>query len=230
MKKVWIIEDDANICEMLSQLFKETYTTKILTTGTEAILALNQLDADLILLDLMLPEVMGESILKQIRQRSNVPVIILTAVTDKERTVQLLKEGANDYITKPFSIEELEARMEVQLRNSSQSHEIAEKNSLEYKNVILNKETVEVLVKGTAINLAQKEFQLLELLMTYPKKIYSKRNLYETVWQDDYIGGENTVNVHISNIRKKIKQLDAENEYIETVWGMGIRLAKESDK
>lgn len=224
MKHVLIVEDDENICQLLRHLFQEKYRLTIVQSGTEAVIQISEQLFDLVILDLMLPGVTGESVLKMIKKESTVPVIIMTAVNDKKKTVELLKEGAADYVTKPFDIDELEARVEVQLRNSLGNTPQVE--VLTFKHLSLNVENYEVTVQNEKIDISHKEYQLLELLLSYPNKIYSKANLYERIWGDSYIGGENTVNVHISTLRKKLKEADPENEYIETVWGMGIRLAK----
>ncbi|WP_321387457.1 response regulator transcription factor [uncultured Enterococcus sp.] len=224
MKHVLIVEDDENICQLLRHLFQEKYRLTIVQSGTEAVIQISEQLFDLVILDLMLPGVTGESVLKMIKKESTVPVIIMTAVNDKKKTVELLKEGAADYVTKPFDIDELEARVEVQLRNSLGNTPQVE--VLTFKHLSLNVENYEVSVQNEKIDISHKEYQLLELLLSYPSKIYSKANLYERIWGDSYIGGENTVNVHISTLRKKLKEADPENEYIETVWGMGIRLAK----
>lgn len=225
MKHVLVVEDDENICQLLRHLFQEKYRLTIVQSGTEAVIQIAENRFDLVLLDLMLPGVTGESVLKMIKRESSVPVIIMTAVNDKKKTVELLKDGAADYVTKPFDIDELEARMEVQLRNNVIAAPKSEE--LIFKNLSLDSENYEVAVHHEKLDVSHKEYQLLELLLNYPNKIYSKANLYERVWGDSYIGGENTVNVHISTLRKKLKEADPENEYIETVWGMGIRLAKE---
>ncbi|MBP1047548.1 response regulator transcription factor [Enterococcus sp. BWM-S5] len=225
MKKVLIVEDDENICQLLNHLFQEKYQLTIVRSGTEGVIRASEETFDLVILDLMLPGVTGESVLKSIKKESAVPVIIMTAVNDKKKTVELLKEGAADYVTKPFDIEELEARIEVQLRNTAIL--APQEKTMAFKNLTLNMASYEVSVRSKQIDISHKEYQLLELLLSYPNKIYSKANLYERVWGDSYIGGENTVNVHISTLRKKLKAADPDNEYIETIWGMGIRLAKE---
>lgn len=222
-----IVEDDDNICQLLRHLFQDSYQLTIVQTGTEAVIQISEAVFDLVILDLMLPGVTGESVLKRIKKESTVPVIIMTAVDDKKKTVALLKDGAADYITKPFDIEELEARVEVQLRNAAVG--VPKKRIVAFKNLSLDVENYEVSVCDERLDISHKEYQLLELLLNYPGKIYSKANLYERVWGDSYIGGENTVNVHISTLRKKLKEADPENEYIETIWGMGIRLAKEGN-
>lgn len=224
MKKLLLIEDDESICQLISHLFKEKYDVAIRTTGTEGLLAINQNTYDLVLLDLMLPGVTGESVLQTVRKTSDVPIIILTAIDNKEKTVELLRNGANDYITKPFHIEELEARIEIHLLQTR----VQEVQKLEHKKLSLDTDLLEATVQGERLTISNKEFQVLELLLRHPNKIYSKANLYETIWQDAYIGGENTINVHISSLRKKLKELDPTEEYIETIWGTGIRLSKEA--
>ncbi|MEI5989225.1 hypothetical protein A5881_000713 [Enterococcus termitis] len=223
MKKILLIEDDQNICDLVRLLFKDKYKLSVKQSGTEGILEALSHSYDLILLDLMLPGVTGESVLQTIRKTSEVPIIILTAIDTKEKTVALLRNGANDYVTKPFHIEELEARIEIHTHQTS----IKEKQLLIHKNLRLDTEYSEALINENTLTISNKEFQLLELLLRHPNKIYSKANLYEAIWHDAYIGGENTVNVHISSLRKKLKELDPNEEYIETIWGTGIRLSKE---
>ncbi|MGY3779484.1 response regulator transcription factor [Isobaculum melis] len=224
MKRLLLIEDDENICQLISHLFKEKYDVTVKNSGTEGLLAISQNTYDLVLLDLMLPGITGESVLQTVRKTSDVPIIILTAIDNKEKTVELLRNGANDYLTKPFHIEELEARIEIHLLQTR----VKEVQTLVHKKLSLDTELLEATVQGERLTISNKEFQVLELLLRHPNKIYSKANLYETIWQDAYIGGENTINVHISSLRKKLKELDPEEEYIETIWGTGIRLSKEA--
>lgn len=226
MKRVLIVEDDKHICQLLESLFQADYQLTIVQTGTEAVLKVSENDYELVLLDLMLPGITGESVLQMIKKKKAIPVIVMTAVDDKRKTVELLKNGADDYITKPFDIEELAVRMEVQLRKTVITES---KTSVRtFKNLCINSETYEAMIVDQLLDISHKEFQILSLLVDYPSKIYSKANLYERIWGDSYIGGENTVNVHISTLRKKLSVADPENEYIETIWGMGIRLAKEA--
>ena len=226
MKRILIVEDDIHICQLLREFFQNSVQLTIVHTGTEGALLGGSGSYDLILLDLMLPGKDGEQVLKEIRQHVQTPVIVMTAIGDKEKTVTLLKAGANDYIPKPFNFDELEARIEVQFRNQPT---ILEEKKLTYKNLTLNEEFHQISVFDQPIEASRKEYQLMDLLLTNPKKIFSKENLYERVWEESYLGGENTLNVHLSNLRKKLKSADPENEYIETIWGMGIRLAKEQN-
>lgn len=223
MKHILLIEDDQNICELLAHLLTNRYQLDTANSGTEALMQISKNKYDLILLDLMLPGVTGESVLEMVRRTSHVPIIIITALNDKSKTVNLLRKGANDYITKPFHVEELEARIEVQLRNTALLTEPGDE--LSYHNLTLIREEYKVLVHNQDIQVSHKEYKLLELLLLHPKKIYSKANLYQTIWENDYFGGENTINVHISTLRKKLKDADPDTEYIETIWGLGIRLA-----
>lgn len=225
MSKLLIVEDDGNICQLLELLLKDNHKLTIVNTGTEALLQVNQAQFDLILLDLMLPGVTGESVLTTIRKTSQTPIIITTAIDDKAKIVELLKLGADDYLTKPFNLDELQARIDVQLRKIS--HEMLPDKTFVYKNLSLNPENLELRIGDAKLTVAQKEYQIMALLINHPNKIFTKENLYERVWQENYLGGENTLNVHLSNLRKKLKAADPETDYIETVWGMGIRLAKE---
>ncbi|MGO2199423.1 MAG: response regulator transcription factor [Pseudolactococcus laudensis] len=225
MSKLLIVEDDGNICQLLELLLKDNHKLTIVNTGTEALLQVNQAQFDLILLDLMLPGVTGESVLTTIRKTSQTPIIITTAIDDKAKIVELLKLGADDYLTKPFNLDELQARIDVQLRKIS--HEMLPDKTFAYKNLSLNPENLELRIGDAKLTVAQKEYQIMALLINHPNKIFTKENLYERVWQENYLGGENTLNVHLSNLRKKLKAADPETDYIETVWGMGIRLAKE---
>lgn len=225
MSKILIVEDDGNICQLLELLLKDKHKLTIVNTGTEALLQVNQAQFDLILLDLMLPGVTGESVLTTIRKTSQTPIIITTAIDDKAKIVELLKLGADDYLTKPFNLDELQARIDVQLRKIS--HKMLPDKTFAYKNLSLNPENLELRIGDAKLTVAQKEYQIMVLLINHPNKIFTKENLYERIWQENYLGGENTLNVHLSNLRKKLKAVDPETDYIETVWGMGIRLAKE---
>lgn len=226
MGNILIIEDDQQIAELLHTTLQQEHQLNFAYSGTEALYKLAEHKYDLILLDIMLPGMKGEDVLSNIRDKSKTPVVILTALHDQIKIVELLNKGANDYITKPFHIEELKARILVQLRNHTPALD-NETETLQYNNLTLNILTNEIFYKGTTIPVTKKEFRILELLLRHPKKIYSKQELYQLVWNNDYMEDENTVNVHISNLRRKFQKFDKKNEYIETVWGIGIRLKGE---
>ena len=183
-------------------------------------------EIDLVLLDIMLPGKGGEEVLKFIRQRSSVPVIMLTALGDKHLISQYLLDGANDYIVKPFDLEEVYARVSVQLREHSKGRSKPD-NIYQVKNITINPDSFEVSCQGKVIRLGKKEFQILYTLLQNPKKIFTKEDLYETVWEAPYLSGDNTLNAQLSNLRKKLAKVDGSTEYIETIWGLGVRLKGE---
>ena len=171
----------------------------------------------------------GQAVLEAIRAFSQVPVIMLTALGDKKLISQMLLAGANDYMVKPFDFEELYARVAVQLRtagheagaNSQPSQATTRVGQLQ-----IQADSFEISREGQAVRLSKKEFGILTTLLGEPQRIFTKELLYELVWQDAFIPGDNTLNTHLSNLRKKISQLDDSQDYIETVWGLGVRLAQ----
>lgn len=223
MKAILIVEDDTNINNLLLEaLSKEGYLCEQAFSGTEALLRLEMKQYALVLLDLMLPGMTGEEVLDKIRTKGNMPVIVLTAKDSLNEKVNLLTGGADDYITKPFQIEEVLARVQVQLRHASKDTE--EGQVLSYKNMILDKTHFQVKIDGQELpKVTRQEFAILELLLKNPKRVFSKEDIFEYAWEEAYMGETKTLDVHISNIRKKIKTV-TEEEYIETVWGIGYRL------
>ena len=222
MEKILIVEDDNNINQMIYETFtKAGYSCTSAYSGTEALLRIESGEFGLIILDLMLPGMSGDEVLKNIRKKSGVPVIVLSAKDELDTKVDLLTLGANDYMTKPFELKELEARALVQLRDNKTTHdgEIIEFNQLKY-----DIQKKQVSINGKNIPLTVHELKILELLLRHPGQVFSKNEIYEYAWDDYYIGEDKTIHVHISNIRQKIKKI-TEKEYIETVWGMGFKLA-----
>ena len=228
MARILIVEDNNEIQEILRTLLSEEHEVIQAFSGTEGMIRFEQGDIDLILLDIMLPGKNGDQVLKAIRQDSSVPVIMLTALSDKKLISQYLLDGANDYIVKPFDLDEVFARVTVQLRQNSdkQSAEIENPDKLiqQLKNIQFDADSFEIKNSQETIRLAKKECLILQTLLRHPKKIYTKEELYELVWEDTYLPGDNTLNTHLSNLRKKLSQLDPEQEYIETIWGVGVRL------
>lgn len=222
MKKILIVEDDNSINEMIREgLLKSGYSCFSAFSGTEARLLLNQETYDLMILDLMLPGITGTELLTEIRGNSNMPVIVLSAKDELDTKVDLLKLGANDYMTKPFELKELEARIFVQLRNAADKEKAEE--DLEYKELYLDVQKKQLFVCKKPVALTAREYHIMELFLKYPEKVFSKNELYEYAWEEYYIGEDKTIHVHISNIRGKIKKI-TDREYIETVWGLGFRL------
>ena len=228
MARILIVEDNNEIQEILRTLLSEEHEVIQAFSGTEGMIRFEQGDIDLILLDIMLPGKNGDQVLKLIRQDSSVPVIMLTALSDKKLISQYLLDGANDYIVKPFDLDEVFARVMVQLRQNSdkQAAEIEHPDKLfhQLKNIQFNADSFEIKNCRETIRLAKKECLILQTLLGHPKKIFTKEELYELVWEDTYLPGDNTLNTHLSNLRKKLSQLDSDQEYIETIWGVGVRL------
>lgn len=222
MSRLLIIEDDVNINEMLQEAFgKKGYEVVSAYSGTEGILRIEKETYQMVILDLMLPGMDGQQVLKNIREKSNVPVIVLSAKDELDTKVDLLMSGASDYMTKPFELKELEARVLVQLRNAAGKNEVF----LEYRDLRTDREGKKVILCGKPLSLTAQEYRILELLLKHPQKVFTKNEIYEYAWEEYYMGEDKTINVHISNIRQKMKKITQE-EYIETVWGMGFKLAE----
>lgn len=223
MKNILIAEDDVNINEMIrTSLTQAGYSCVSAYSGTEAVLQFDHAESfDLVILDLMLPGIPGQDVLQELRKSSNIPVIVLSAKDELDTKVDLLTLGANDYMTKPFDLKELETRVMVQLRNTGSNME--DNTNLTYKDLQLDKSKKQFSVCGTPVSLTAHELRIMELFLNYPERVFSKGEIYESAWEDYYMGEDKTINVHISNIRAKIKKI-TDTEYIETIWGLGFRL------
>lgn len=222
--RILVVEDDNDINQLLCNIItKSNYHPQPAYSGTEAILYLKEQNWDLVLLDLMLPGKSGEEILTELTANSEVPVIIISAKRSAETKVSQLRAGADDFITKPFDIEEVSARIDSVLRRYKRTSVVGE-NLLTFKDLQMDVDAKVVTVAGIKLTLTAREFSILHLLLASPKKVFSKANLFESVWHEPYHGDDNTVNVHMSNLRNKLGQANPEEEYIETIWGMGYRL------
>lgn len=217
MQRILIIEDDNHINDMIKEyLENHGYECFQAFSGSEGKLLIDRENYDLILLDLMLPGMTGEELIGELTKKAK--IIVISAKNEIESKVNLLDLGANDYICKPFDLTELLARVKVQLRE----HQIKQR-ILTYKNWTIDLELMIMTVDNQRIDLTSREFQIIELLMTYPQKVFTKENIYEYIWEDEYIVGDKTINVHMSNIRTKLKPTKTDH-YIQTVWGMGFKL------
>ena len=226
--KIIVIEDDADINTLLKKILERAgYEAETAFSGTEGRLLLKLNTYDLVLLDLMLPGLSGEELLTEIRKTLRMPVIALTAKAGLSDKVNVLGSGADDYITKPFEKQELLARIQAQLRRagdySAVQADASSPQKLTCRDLELYPENHRVLLRGEEIPLTTHEFLLLQLLMANPQKVFSRENLYQSVWNSDFYGEDNAVSVHISNIRKKLTALTDE-EYIQTVWGIGYKI------
>ena len=223
MEHILIIEDDIHINAILTEaLTKAGYSCVSAYSGTEGKLLLERSAFDLVLLDLMLPGMSGEELLADIRRKSDLPVMVLTAKDSLDDKIDLLISGADDYITKPFEIKEVLARIQVQLRHQNGQ---PQGTIVSWGDMVLDRQTFSVAISGVELpQLTKQEFDILELLLRNPGRVFSKEDIFEYAWQEPYMGETKTLDVHISNIRKKIKMI-TEKEYIETVWGIGYKLA-----
>ena len=221
MQNILIIDDDMYIGNMLEEtLAKEGYGVSRAYSGTEALLFLSQSRPDLVLLDLMLPGLNGEDVLKQIK---GIPVIIVSAKVDVDNKVDLLLGGAADYVTKPFNTKELLARIAVQLRNSDLSEAV---HVLSYDDIILDTNTHIVTIDSSEVKLTRTEYAILKLLMQNPTQVITKSMLLERISEDTPDCTESSLKMHVSNLRKKLREV-SDKDYIEAVWGIGFKLRTE---
>nr|WP_281864796.1 response regulator transcription factor [Planomicrobium okeanokoites] len=222
---ILVVEDDNAINQLLCKIAKRNnYTPQPAFSGTEAQLYFQKQEWDLVLLDLMLPGKSGEEVLGEIVEQSDVPVIIISAKNETQAKIDCLRTGAADYITKPFHIEEVSARMDSHLLRYRRSKTSSKPPHLTFKDINIDLEAKTVVVNGQLLKLTVREYAILELLVSSPKKMFSKANLFESVWQENFHGDDNTVNAHMSNLRTKLAKANPDKEYIETIWGMGYRL------
>ena len=219
---ILIVEDNNDINHMIMKyLTKNGYICHQAYSGTEALMYFQMNTYDLVILDLMLPGMNGESLLSHIRQLSDLPVIVLTAKDTLTSKVEVLNAGADDYLCKPFELEELLARIQVQLRKRNKSSY----EKITFKNLSLCPDIYDAVIHEQLLKLTKHEYFILELLMKNTKRVFTKQEIYEYVWNDTYYMDDKTINVHISNIRKKIKKI-TNDDYITTVWGIGFKMTE----
>lgn len=218
MKNIFVVDDDINIGNMLEELLtKEGYRVTRAYSGTEAALILSSQRPDLVLLDLMLPGLDGRELLPAL---SGIPVIVVSARAGVADKVELLLGGAADYVTKPFDTQELLARIAVQLRNASLA---GSSTVLEYEDIMLDTGTHVVTVCSQAVRLTKTEYAILKLLMQNPAQVITKTLLLEKISEDTPDCVESSLRVHISNLRKKLRDISGK-DYIESVWGIGFKM------
>lgn len=224
MTRVLVVEDEESFREALEfMLSKEGFEVALAATGTDALVEFDRSGADLILLDLMLPGMSGTEVCRTIRAKSKVPIIMVTAKADEVDKVVGLEIGADDYVTKPFSSRELVARIRAVLRRNSDFEEAPVISTLEVGPVRLDIERHKVSVRGEAISLPLKEFDLLELLMRNAGRVLTRGQLIDRVWGSNYVGDTKTLDVHVKRLRAKIEQDPAEPVHILTVRGLGYK-------
>ncbi len=241
---ILIVEDDDLINNMIKEALEPAgYSCMQAFSGTEGLLYVKNGGVDLVILDLMLPGMSGENVIKEIKNISDIPVIVVSAKDSVDSKIELLHLGADDYLTKPFDIKELEVRVEVRLRRYFESkgkinnganddktlfnepdETVKASHKIVYKELEMYPDQYCVTINGKQVDLTGHEFRILELLLKNPGKAFSKQAIYDYAWDDIYLGEDKTINVHISNIRKKIKNF-TDTEFIDTVWGIGFKLA-----
>ena len=217
---ILIIEDDLMINGLLSGILQKSgYETESATNGMQGLHMALEKDYQMILMDLMLPLKSGEEILRELRKGKRTPVIVISAKSDVNNRIELLRLGADDFVCKPFDIDEVMLRIEAVLRRVEDK-----KDSLVHKEMRLDPENKRVYIGENELVCTAMEYAILEIMLRNPNKIFSKRNLFESATGEDYMSEDNTMNVHMSNLRKKISKLTDE-PYIDTVYGMGYRMA-----
>ncbi len=227
MDKILIVEDNRDVNKMLAEVLGAAgYDTGSAYTGIDGLKEAETKKYDLIILDIMLPYKSGDVLLKEIRAFTDIPVIIISAKDMTGTKIELLKTGADDYITKPFDLGEVVARVEANLRRCRK--QATEVKLYQYKDMQVDVNSKTIVVNSMELELTAKEYQIMELLIKNKGKVFTKANLFETIWQETYLGDDNSVKTHISNLRGKLKAASPQNEYIETVWGLGYRMYKDS--
>ncbi|MEH7109294.1 MULTISPECIES: response regulator transcription factor [Bacillaceae] len=229
-KTILLVEDDPAISNMVkTYLNNEGFTVKCVFDGEEAEIAFKHANYDLVLLDLMLPKLNGMDFIQIVRTTSYIPVIIMSAKDSEVDKALGLGLGADDYITKPFSMVELAARVKAAIRRSTQyiGTQIERNTSIiKVHEIELDMENYLVTKNGIEINLTSKEWKILCLFFEHQKKVFTKEQIYRSVWSDDYYGDENIINVHISRLREKIEDTPSKPTYIKTIWGIGYKLGE----
>lgn len=222
--KILIVEDDSDINQLLCNIAKNSgHVPQPAFSGSEALMHLEKEKWDLVLLDLMLPGIPGEEVLAKISREHALPVIIISAKLEQHSKIEALRTGADDYITKPFDNEEVAARIDSLLRRHRRAA-VPQLTELRHKGLLVDIDAKTVAVDRQAVVLTSREFDILVLFLSAPKKVFTKANVFESVWGELYQGDDNTINVHMSHLRSKLAKVNPSEEYIETIWGMGYRL------
>ena len=222
-KSILIVEDDNNIADLLRlYLEKEGYQATIAADGTQGIDLYRRLRPDLVLLDVMMPGVDGWGVLRAIRQDSQTPVIMLTAKGETTDKVSGLKQGADDYITKPFEMKEVLARIEAVLRRAAGDGDKEKPRRLVFDKLIIDLDSFELIVDGKRIETPPKEMELLYHLASSPNRVFTRNQLLDEVWGFDYFGDSRTVDVHVKRLREKLEGV-SDKWSLKTVWGVGYK-------
>ena len=221
--KILIVDDDENICELLNlYLIKDGFDTSIAYNGRQAVELAEKYNPDLILLDIMLPELDGWQVCREIRKKSEVPIIMLTAKGETFDKILGLELGADDYVTKPFDTKEVVARIKAVLRRSNDNEKNEKKEEVRYDKLIINLTNYELVVDGKPIDTPPKELELIYHLASNPNRVYTRDQLLDEVWGFDYYGDSRTVDVHVKMLREKLEDV-SDKWSLKTVWGVGYK-------
>ena len=223
MAKILIVDDDKNICELLRlYIEKEGFTASLAHDGRQALSLFNTFEPDLILLDIMLPELDGWQVCREIRKKSDCPIIMLTAKGETDDKVSGLKAGADDYITKPFEMREVLARIEAVLRRTAGASMEKAVRRLVFDKLVIDMDAFELSVDGKKVDTPPKEMELLYHLASAPNRVYTRNQLLDEVWGFDYFGDSRTVDVHVKRLREKLEGI-SDQWSLKTVWGVGYK-------
>ena len=225
MQKILIVEDDLAIQALLHDFIQEAgYEVVLASDGVEALSLLSEQDFDLILLDIMLPKIDGYGVCEVMRKKSDVPIVMLTALDGEQNQIKGLDLQVDDYITKPFSMPILIRKIAAVLRRTSMQGEPS--RTISYKNLMLDLEAYRAYIENDAVDLTPREFEILRELLTHQGKILTRQNFLQMLWKYEFFGDERIIDTHIKNLRKKLDRAD----YIETIRGVGYRIDKEDKK
>ena len=220
MSKVLIVEDEEAIADIEKDYLELSgFEVTICKDGTSGLAEALDGEYDICILDVMLPGIDGFEICKKVRETKNIPIIMVSAKKEDIDKIRGLGVGADDYMTKPFDLHELLARIEANLKRTSNTS--CQNDTLTYRDIEINNSLV--YIKEVLVSFTSTELKILRLLLQYPQKIFSKQNLYESIWNNTYAYDDDTINTHISHIRKKIKAITNE-DYIQTIWGIGYKI------
>lgn len=226
-KEILVVDDDVELCNLLKQcLENEDYKVTCLHDGKQVLSSLKNTQVDMVILDVMLPDIDGFTVLRHIRAYSKLPVLMLSAKSDEMNKVLGLKTGADDYITKPFGLSELIARVENLFRRCGTS-KTKQSDILEFEALQIDKDKCVVTLQNEILPLTSKEYKLLCFLADNPQKVFTKKQIYHEVWEEEFMYDDNTIMALISRLRKKLESNPEVPKYIQTVWGIGYRFNDE---
>ena len=226
MKRILLVEDEKEISLMVKNyLTKEGYIVDTVFNGEEGLFQFRQKDYSLVILDIMMPKMDGIEVIKRIREKSNVPVIILSAKDGEIDKALGLGFGADDYVAKPFSMVELSARVKAAIRRATEysKKEVNQEKTIKLDDLTIDINNYSVKRGDEDLKLTSKEFEIFKLFLTNPNIVFTKEQIYRQVWEDDFMGDDNIINVHIRRLREKVERDPSKPKYIKTLWGIGYK-------